>query len=798
MMSNSQPIEEVFTNIASSELPSIFKLLWDYGKEFISAKDFFAYSKKYKEGLEQDLSFTQILGMERPVPLDEIYTEVHTLASIESRQYVEIEELKKTKRKEIEERSFERIENDVFQKLIQQYKTINLGARIVAIEDQYAKEIEPLKRKRDETIDARTESLNSKIGKVEEGPNWQKEIDALRERYQKELEIITNSFSEECEPILQRKRDDIRQATESFENLREEELSQIRQGLPDAVEKEIQKEVRIAINRILLNDSDAGTDTKSLQRPGWEVVAPKDRVVVLGKPGAGKTTFFKHITLRHLRDQVSTPKLPIFVTLKEFVDSGYEDVFDFIVDSFKDCGFPNARPFLERVLHSQQECIFLFDGLDEVPKESQQDVVSMIIKLSKRYRLNQFLVSCRVANYKGQLEGFTEVQIADFNINQVTKFVKGWFQESHSDAVNFLVELKHNPGLQELTSTPLLLALLCITYKRNQKFPDQKSLLYLACVDALFIDWDSSRQIRRDNFVEKFDVESKKQLLAKVACDTFCEEIQFFSQEEIVTQFNQNSITLPIPLNSGVNILKEFVQHHGLIVEQAKNLYSFSHLTFQEFFTALHLSHHQSTSLFEKVSNEIWKEPRWHEVVILLSGLLSSADTLIVCLRNTAKSHLKVPVNLHGQLMEKQLPDSANTYISKYGSSENEINAWEAWFRSKLCESKWSPYVFSPLVVQLFELDRKSKHDLSMSRPLKVVLDECLSDKYFRRTRPDLQGNKDTVENYFRFVKLILEILNSKVRVTPSLVSQVVIDMLSPNSDTWDYPTSSLVNKLGV
>jgi len=421
----------------------------------------------------------------------------------------------------------------------------------------------------------------------------------------------------------------------------------------------------------------------------------------------------------------------------------------------------------------------------------------MIVKMSKRFRSNQFLVSCRKANYNGQLEGFTEVEIADFTINQVTKFVHGWFKESHNDAVRFLVELKHNPGLQELTSTPLLLALLCITYKRNQKFPDQKSQLYLACVEALFIDWDSSRQIRRDNFVEKFDPESKKQLLAKVACDTFCEEMPFFSWEEIVDQFNRNSVILPIPPNSGANILKEFTQHQGLIVEQAKNVFSFSHLTFQEFFTALHLSRNQSPKIFETLSNETWKEPRWHEVVVLLSGLLTSADILIVCLRNTAKAHLTTPVNLHAQLLERKLPDPASQYIAKYDGSENETNAWEAWFRSKLCEYR-SPYMFSPMVVQLFELDRKSKRDLSISRPLQAVLEECSSDKYFRRTRPDLESNKDTVNNYFRFVKLTLEILNSRVRVTPSLVTRVVIDMLSPTSDTWDYPTSSLVNKLGV
>ena len=139
------------------------------------------------------------------------------------------------------------------------------------------------------------------------------------------------------------------------------------------------------------------------------------------------------------------------------------------------------------------------------------------------------------------------------------------------------------------------------------------------------------------SFVEKFDSESKRQLLAKVACDTFCEGQVFFKRHEIINRFNMNSVLLPIPQEQGSNILSEYVENHGLLVERAKNIFSFSHLTFQEFLAALHLSWTNNTKVFEKLADAVWGDRRWNEVVKFIGGLLSYTDLFIVCLRNRLK-----------------------------------------------------------------------------------------------------------------------------------------------------------------
>jgi len=53
-----------------------------------------------------------------------------------------------------------------------------------------------------------------------------------------------------------------------------------------------------------------------------------NRLFILGKPGAGKTTFLKYLTLQAIKGEIK--KIPIFVSLKEWADSKLE-LMPFIV-----------------------------------------------------------------------------------------------------------------------------------------------------------------------------------------------------------------------------------------------------------------------------------------------------------------------------------------------------------------------------------------------------------------------------------------------------------------------------------
>ncbi|MET9245660.1 hypothetical protein [Nonomuraea sp. NPDC003709] len=82
-----------------------------------------------------------------------------------------------------------------------------------------------------------------------------------------------------------------------------------------------------------------------------ESLARYHRMAVVGDPGAGKTTMLKFLTFRMARGDLG-PALPVYVELREFVDSGKERLLDYAAEHLLDhrYGFRDAGPYLEERL----------------------------------------------------------------------------------------------------------------------------------------------------------------------------------------------------------------------------------------------------------------------------------------------------------------------------------------------------------------------------------------------------------------------------------------------------------------
>jgi predicted NACHT family NTPase len=80
-------------------------------------------------------------------------------------------------------------------------------------------------------------------------------------------------------------------------------------------------------------------------------------------------------------------------------------------------------------------------------------------------------------------------------------------------------------------------------------------------------------------------------------------------------------------------VLKSIEAQHGLLVERARGIYSFSHLTFHEYFTARKIvtncnPHTADDPMLQKLVSHL-TEKCWREVFLLVIGILYSADTLL-------------------------------------------------------------------------------------------------------------------------------------------------------------------------
>ncbi len=180
-------------------------------------------------------------------------------------------------------------------------------------------------------------------------------------------------------------------------------------------------------------------------------------------------------------------------------------------------------------------------------------------------------------------------------MRQIETFAIKWFQAKQDSvkAETFMERLKHDKGIRELATSPILLTLLCLVFEESGTFPANRSELYKEGLDVLLKKWDAKRNIERDHAYKKLPLKRKEDLLSQIAIDTFELGNYFFKQKVVERKINDYIRNLPganieedvLQLDSE-DVLKSIEAQHGLLVERARGIYSFSHLTFHEYFTA--------------------------------------------------------------------------------------------------------------------------------------------------------------------------------------------------------------------
>ncbi len=381
--------------------------------------------------------------------------------------------------------------------------------------------------------------------------------------------------------------------------------------------------------------------------PGLDAVLRHHKLMLLGKPGAGKSTFLQHIAIRCNQGDFQTDRVPIFIRLKTFAedagDTGNFSLLHYISQEFNSYGI--AEPSVIEKILKYGKALILLDGLDEVSEDNGDEVVIQIRRFCDKYYKNQFITTCRIAAFEYRLPGFTDVEIADFDDKQIKDFAKKWFmvvarhseKEGQEKATRFIEELSHsrNQQIREIAITPILLTLTCLVFQYKAKFPANRAKLYEEGLEILLRKWDEFRRINRDEAYRSLSVEHKKKLLSKVAAINFENNRYFFEQDEIQQYIADYLRTLPDARadvaalqQDSEAVLKSIEAQHGLLVERARRIYSFSHLTFQEYFTAKAIINSFDSQTLEKSVSHVTNKS-WREVFLLASGMMPRADKLL-------------------------------------------------------------------------------------------------------------------------------------------------------------------------
>ena len=397
-------------------------------------------------------------------------------------------------------------------------------------------------------------------------------------------------------------------------------------------------------------------------QPVLKILQQHPGVVILGDPGAGKTTFLKYLALRLAAGEGEAlglgERLPILVPLAAFANTlqaGEVRLDDFIAAYFTDIGadLPVGAMLVEAL--KAGKALILLDGLDEVKDvRLRHTVVERVTDFYAFHRRpgNKFVLTSRVVGYRTvrpTAEGLVECTLVDFEDEEITAFVNLWTvaleKQAQGDTAlarldaererhDLLEAVQNNAGVRRLAANPLLLTILALMKRQGVTLPERRVQLYDQYISTLLSTWNRARSLSGRAPGRDLDEVQTVRILAPLAL--WMHEVSPGAglvksedlRRELESLFTERGEADPEA--AARQFLLDVREHAALLLERGPEEYGFIHLTFEEYLAAVAIAlrgQGDARPIVEVLSRHVG-EQAWREVSLLAVGYLGIRQQL--------------------------------------------------------------------------------------------------------------------------------------------------------------------------
>ncbi|MEI7989797.1 MAG: SUMF1/EgtB/PvdO family nonheme iron enzyme [Chloroflexota bacterium] len=419
-----------------------------------------------------------------------------------------------------------------------------------------------------------------------------------------------------------------------------------------------------------------------------EAAQKNPRMVLLGDPGSGKSTFARKFLASQAQaclqqteplNGIPADLLPVMVLLRDIAPRLEKAGLAHLEDKKAAAAFyaalesqaledlqgyycvPEFCEGMKKALRSGQVLLVL-DGLDEVHEDARRLIRDHVWDFVKNHDVQHLLITCRVRSYTGEavMNGFTPFTLANLNQEQINDFSQAWYnaqlenlgKSKVAEKVEDLqVAIRREPRILSLAENPLLLTVIASIHQADTQLPNQRVVLYRRSVELLLERWqkdkgnkaalsqnealnvflnDSKNSGLLRSIMERLAYEAHKAGMGKEEADLErMQALEILDQEEYL-----NDLSLAQAFLDYAN------QRAGLLMGRGGSLkkpmrYTFPHRTFQEYLAGCYLFSGRTRDISPRLLQHAAEEEYWNLAVelgaeeILYSGKSKSYEDLL-------------------------------------------------------------------------------------------------------------------------------------------------------------------------
>ena len=370
--------------------------------------------------------------------------------------------------------------------------------------------------------------------------------------------------------------------------------------------------------------------------PLQEALLAHRKLLVVGDPGSGKSTFLKRVAFQLCKQWAEGAPLPLRIegaVLSTYIaqqhtkagpaDAASPDWIPVFLGAQCDEKNRGLGADYFRAKLKAGGCHVLIDGLDETPDEpSRERLAKLIREAAAAFDGCRFVVTSRPEG-KVPIQGFEEALIGDLEPQAIRAFLakvaKQLYQDDETRERRFREELEAAVNgrreIRKMTRNPVMLTALAVLQHNNVKLPEKRVDLY-----GSILEWLSKQRAKPGRMPASDCLLRLRELALEMQKHEEGRKKQVplaWAGERLALRFANRE--------SAERFLRAEQADSGIVVSRGPDI-AYWHLTFQEYLAALEIAGWEDTAQHELLLGgepepRIYK-PEWRETALLYGGLL--------------------------------------------------------------------------------------------------------------------------------------------------------------------------------